>query len=72
MKYWKRIDDEGNTTTVESYSHKAEVAGAIKITKKEYQAFIAALPVISPEPDPVELWRDEVDRRLANLEVKKT
>ncbi|GAI16212.1 unnamed protein product, partial [marine sediment metagenome] len=67
MRFFKRVDAEGNTTTVESYSHTKEVAGGIKISRKEYQAFIACLPVYEPGPD-IELWRDEVDRRLANLE----
>ena len=50
MRYYKRIDKDGNTTTVESYSHDSPVLGAIKITEKEYSNFIASLPIIEPIP----------------------
>ena len=45
MKYWKRIDLEGNTTTVESYSHELDVEGAIEITKQEFETYIRSLAV---------------------------
>jgi len=50
MRYYKRINTEGDTTTVESYSHDLDVEGAIEITKEEFDAFMASLPVIEPEP----------------------
>lgn len=37
------------TTTVESHSYPHIVPDAVKITKEEYDAFIASLPVIEPE-----------------------
>jgi len=43
MRYFKRVE-EGLTTTVESYSHNAPVAGAVEIDKTEFDAFIAAIP----------------------------
>lgn len=50
MRYWKRVDTDGNITTVESYSHDLDVEGAIEITKEEYDEFIASLPIVKPEP----------------------
>lgn len=50
MRYFKRIDTQGKTTTVESYSHNKAVKGAIAISKAEFDAFIASLPIIEPEP----------------------
>ena len=68
MKYYKRIDGEGNTTTVESYSHNQTVEGAIEITKAEFDAFIASLP----EPEPPEPTRDygaEIDELKAEIKL---
>tara|TARA_Y100000310_G_scaffold58558_2_gene53879 strand:+ start:4423 stop:4638 length:216 start_codon:yes stop_codon:yes gene_type:complete len=48
MNYYKRIDSFGKTNTVESYSHNSPVPGAIKITEKEFDAFIKNLPAITP------------------------
>lgn len=45
MRYWKRVDSQSKTTTVESYSHGLNVQGAIEISKSEFDAFIASLPV---------------------------
>jgi len=50
MRYWKRVDEQGNTTTVESYSHSLDVEGAIEITQQEHDDFIASIP--KPEPEP--------------------
>lgn len=51
MKYYKRVDAQGKTTTVESYSHNSPVAGAVEIDQAEYDAFIASLPPAPPPPD---------------------
>lgn len=48
MRYWKRVDTDGNITTVESYSHDLDVDGAIEITKEEFDECIASLPVTPP------------------------
>lgn len=48
MRYWKRIDGTGKTTTVEGYSFDAKIPGAIEITKQEYDSYIASLPVPAP------------------------
>lgn len=53
LKYWKRVDAQGATTTVEGYSHGLPVEGAIEIDQAEYQAFIDALPPVPPDPDRV-------------------
>jgi len=66
MRYWKRIDAQGDTTTVESYSHNLKVKGAIKITEQEFNDFIASLP----PPPPLEPVRDlatEIDEIKAKL-----
>jgi len=51
MRYWKRVDENGMTTTVESYSYDLDVEGVVEISQAEYDAFIASLPPI-PEPEP--------------------
>ena len=50
MRHYKRVNTQGRTTTVESYSHDKKVVGAIKITKAEFDSYIASLPLIVPEP----------------------
>ena len=50
MKFWKRVDIQGQTTTVESYSHDLDVEGAVEITKEEFDTFIALLPPLITEP----------------------
>lgn len=50
MRYWARKDITGEITTVESYSHDLDVAGAIEINKVEFDAYIASLPLVIPEP----------------------
>lgn len=60
--YYKRIDKDGNTTTVEGYSHNAPVKGAIPITKAEFDDFINSRPVpdIIPPRDIVKEFEDLV------------
>ena len=55
MRFWKRIDNQGKTITVESYSHDLDIEGAIEITQVEVNAFIASLPPLSPPVD----WRNK-------------
>lgn len=50
MEYWKKVDKDGNTTTVESHSFHHEVPDAIQISKEEYDEYIASLPVVEPKP----------------------
>jgi hypothetical protein len=57
MRYWKRIDTQGATRTVEAYSFDGEIEGAIEITKEEYDAFIAGLPKPLPPTDWKSLWK---------------
>ncbi len=49
MRFWKRVDGENKTTTVESYSHSQDVNGAIEILESEYDAYIASLPKTPPK-----------------------
>ena len=70
MQYWKKIDKDGNTATVESHSYIHLVPGAFLITKEEYDAFIASLPIIEPKPtrDPL-AEIDELKARIIELET---
>lgn len=75
MRYWKRVDAAGITTTVESYSHREDVIGAIEIDEIEFQAFLANLPpspIPPPPPDWKTLWlaADTVAKKLAVLAKK--
>ena len=63
MKYYKRIDATGKTTTVESYSHDKPVAGAVEIDQKEYDTFMAALPT----PAPALNIREELSKIKADI-----
>jgi len=53
MEYWKKINPDGTISTVESHSFPHIVPDAEKITKEEFDGFVASLPiVIIPEnPD---------------------
>ena len=46
MRYWKKVNSQGATTTVESYSHDQIVAGLLEITESEFRAYVASLPDI--------------------------
>lgn len=68
MKYWKRVDTQGKTTTVESYSHDLDVEGALEIDKAEFDDFINSMPI-----KPMIPGRDilkEFDGLKATLKVK--
>lgn len=69
MEYWKKVDAEGNTTTVESHSYPHIVPDAIQITKEEYDEFIASLPPPEP-PEPVRDPLAEIDELKAKLKEK--
>lgn len=71
IKYYKRVDQYGNTRTVESYSHDQNVPGATEIEKTEYDAYILSLPVPIPEPErdiPAEI--DQIKAILAANNIK--
>lgn len=72
MEYWKKVDQDGNTITVESHSYPHKVPDAIQITKEEFDTYIASLPVVEPEPtrDPL-AEIDELKARLSKLEPKE-
>ncbi len=72
MKYYKRIDTNGNTTTVESYSHSLKIKGAVGITKEEFDEFITSLPVVEPEqPRDLETEIDEIKTKIADYDELK-
>jgi len=71
MRYWKRENEEGEITTVESYSLDCNIEGAIEIDKPEFDAYIASLPLTIPIP--VRDLANEVDNltmRVSTLESK--
>jgi hypothetical protein len=67
MKYYKRVDKDGNTTTVEAYSHDKPVKDAVEITEQEFNSFISSLP--APEPVPV---KPSIDDELQGLKDRVT
>jgi len=71
MRYWKRINENKEITTVESYSHALEVEGAVEITEIEYDNFIASLPkpIIQPTRD-LAAEIDELKAKMVVLEKK--
>ena len=66
MRYWKRLDQDGKTTTVESYSHNLYVAGAIEINQAEYDAYLSSLPI--PVPTPSRDFLKEIDELRMRVE----
>lgn len=67
MKYYKRINGMGETTTVESYSHIFDIPGAIEITEAEYDSFIADL---HPQTTIKRDLEKELDELKATLKAK--
>lgn len=64
MRYWK----VGNS--VESYSHNRDIPGAQEITRDEFNAFIAALPVPEPDTTPSLLKRIEAIEAQLNISYR--
>lgn len=67
MRYWKRVDDGGHTTTVESYSHALAINGAIEIGKADYDYFLSTLPTPEAEINLQDIL-GEIKSRLAKIE----
>jgi hypothetical protein len=70
MRYWKRVDAQGKTTTVESYSHDLDVDGAVEISEKEFNDYIASLP--TPVLPPVRDLAAEIDQIKTDIQALKT
>ncbi len=76
MRYWKRVDNDGKTTTVESYSHDLDIKGAIEIDSTEVNAYMALLPKPPPPPPAPHFSNPSftlidfpgVEQRLKNIE----
>ena len=70
MEYWKKLNPDETTSSVESHSFPHIVPGAVKIDKEEYDEFITSLPVIEPEPVR-DLGKeiDELKARVKELEL---
>ena len=64
MKYWKRVNNKGETTTVESYSHDKNIDDAIEITNDEYIDYISKLPIKKPKDfkDVYSKAKDDIER----------
>lgn len=67
MRYWKRVDKDGNTTTVESYSHDLDIEGAIEISQTEHDQFTASLPEPGLKPSRLDLLEARVDAIEAQI-----
>ena len=65
MEYWKKVNGDGKITTVEGHSYPHEVPGAVRITKKEYDEFIATISI--PEPRVVRDLEAEIDELRAEI-----
>jgi hypothetical protein len=77
MKFYKRVDESGNTLTVESYNHDSPVPDAVEITEEEYNSFVMSLPEPEPQLEPVDLESElqtlraaveTLERRIVTLE----
>jgi len=70
MRYFKRVNEFGDITTVESYSHEADVPEAIEISEEEFNDFINSLPASTVNPGrdiPGEI--DSILQRLASAGI---
>jgi len=69
MKYWKRVDDDGKTIAVESYSHDLDVVGAIEIMEAEFNNFLDSLASV-PQPPLRNVFEEleELKVRVVKLE----
>lgn len=70
MRYWKRVNIEGKTTTVESYSHDLDIEGAIEIAEAEFNAYIASLPELVEPRRNVLVEIDELKAIVADHEAR--
>ena len=69
MRYWKRLNIDGTTRTVESYSHNLEVGGAVEIPKQEFDAFVASMPItVEKPPRDLEAELDILKAKVTKLE----
>lgn len=51
MRYWKFLDENRITTSVQSCSNNEhEIPDAVEIDKSEFADFLASLPTLEPEP----------------------
>ena len=66
MKYYKRVDEQGKTTTVESYSYDFDIPGAIEINKAVFDAYLDTLPA------PVIVTPRDLGKEIDNLKAALT
>lgn len=53
MRYWKRVNADGSTRTIENYSHDLNIVNAVEIDEAEFKAYLASLP----PPPPLIDWK---------------
>lgn len=63
MRYWKKLNPDGSTNTIESYSHALDIEGATEITEEEFNTFMASLPM----PEPARDLSTEIDKMKAGI-----
>lgn len=69
MRYWKRVNEFGDTTTVESYSHNQDIENAVEITEQEFNTFIVSLPeLVNPPHRDLAKEIDDLGSRIGTLE----
>ena len=69
MRYWKRLNPDGVTNTVESYSHHKDIEGATEITEQDFNNYLASLP--KREPEPVRDLAAEITAQKAEIDELK-
>lgn len=71
MYYYKQVQD-GEIVSVEAKSRDSTSPTFVKATKAEYDAFIASLPVIEPEPPLAFTPKNPalgIEQRVAHIEA---
>ena len=69
MRYWKRVNLDGSTRTVEAYSHNLDIEGAIEISKSEITEYLNSHPKPKPSISLMDRVRD-LEAKVKKLEGK--
>ena len=70
MRYWKFINPDGSTNSVQSLSNDAhEVPNAVEIDQAEFDEYLASLPKpIAEKPRDLAAEVDDLKTRVSKLE----
>jgi len=73
MRYWKRIDENKQITTVESNSHDLDLTpkGLIEISESEYEAYIGSLTPSQEPPSYKDLLILEKSAKVVDVKSTK-